>query len=141
MALSERVDRLANRILQGEFQPLIWIDQAEKIHASTVEWREEAKKTGIKVSVAEKIVHAVMRGLEDEDHVRLYFLNERNRGEKDDWVVLVTVQDPDGAIFVGITPGILAEVKSAIGLAEYVRDMVASTRPSGRPFGAQPSLN
>lgn len=141
MALSERVDKLANRILKGEFDPLIWIDRAERIHATTVDWRKEARKTGIKVNVAEKIVYAVTRGLEDEEQVRIYFLNERNTGEKDDWVVLVTVQDPDGAIFVGITPGILAEVRSAIGLAEYVRDMVASTRPSGRPFGVQPSLN
>lgn len=141
MSLSPRAQKLAERILNGEIVHLIEIKAGGETIATTHKWRELAKETGMRIKTAEDIVYAVQRGLEDEEEVRLYFLNERNTGEKDDWIVLVGLNDPDGAIFVGITPGILNDVKTVMNLAMYVRDMVDSTRPYGRVFGPQPSAN
>lgn len=96
---------------------------------------------GIRIHPGEKLIEVICLALEDEEEIRIYFVNERQTGEKDDWIVMVSVQDPDGAVFIAITPGILAETKSTNGLIAYIKDMIDSTRPCGRPFGIQPSEN
>ena len=141
MSLSPRAQKLAERILNGEIVHTIEIKAGGETTALIENWLRTAKSVGLRDKTAQDIVYAVQRGLEDEEEVRLYFLNERNTGEKDDWIVLVGLNDPDGAIFVGITPGILNDVKTVMNLAMYVRDMVDSTRPYGRVFGPQPSAN
>lgn len=141
MALSQRCDKIAQKILKGKIPADIVIDSDGKATAVVQEWRRHVKKTGINTSTAEKIVYAATRGLEDEEEIRIYFVNERNTSEKDDWIVMITVQDVDGSVFVAVTPGILTEIKSVMGLARYLRKMVESQRPAGRPFGIQPSAN
>lgn len=141
MALSQRCGKIAQTILKDKIPADVVIDSDGLATGIVQDWIRHVKKTGIAAKTAEQIVYAATRGLEDEEEIRIWFVNDRNTGEKDDWVVLTAVQDVDGTVFVGVTPGILAETKSVMGLARYLRKMVESQRPAGRPFGVQPSAN
>jgi hypothetical protein len=141
MALSERGDRIARWILAGEITQDVTIDKSGQTLATTPGWRKKAKAAGIRVQLAERIVTTVQRALEDEGEVRIYFIDDRQTGSKDDWYVMVGVNDPDGAVFIGITPETLEETRDTNGLIFHIREMLDNVRPSGRPFGIQPSLN
>lgn len=141
MALSERAEKIAQKILKGKIVEDLAIDRNGNLLATELDWDKKVKAVGMKVPLAERLVFTIQRALEDEEEIRIYFVNERQTGESDDWIVMVAVQDPDGAIFIAITPGILAETKSTNGLIAYIKNMIASVRPNGRPFGVQPSLN
>lgn len=138
MALSERGHRIARWILAGEITQDVTIDKSGQTLATTPGWRRKAKSAGVRIQLAERIVTTVQRALEDEGEVRIYFIGN---GSKDDWYVMVGVNDPDGAVFIGITPETLEETKNTNGLISHIREMLEAVRPNGRPFGIQPSLN
>ena len=141
MALSERVDKIAKRVLKGEIVEDISVDREGNLLATDPNWRKKVKSVGMRIALGEKLIEVIARALEDEGEIRIYFVDDRQKGEKDDWVVLVSIMDPDGAIFIGITPGTLAETKTTNNLIRYLQELLASVRPNGRPFGVQPSLN
>jgi hypothetical protein len=138
----ERAERLEQKVIDGTIEPMFvyWGDRTG--------WREDREANeklasmGVNKVVSRGICTAIRRATEDEEEeVRIYFDNESDPFDDDAWMAMMAIEDADSFLIVAIDSSTLKAHTSPHHLCLTVQEMIASSRPNGKPFGKLPSDN